>query len=689
MKIYPLSAEQESHIPTGLIRELRSKNVHLFVGSGLSIPLGYPSWESLIFQMYEKIQAQLPYRDNKNREWLKNNFTALPDWTAEVLKSAPGDLYKDSLKEIFKRSINNSSSIPHSLISLIPFKGYVTTNFDSLLESYISLFSLNKPNIYDYKDIFSNPRKSPHPDLSIYKIHGCATKDLDSIILTSSDYYKLLHDQRYIRFLDDLFSKNIILTIGYSLRDKDFRSFVEERYHLYGVNCAPMYSIIGKSETCPMETALYRDKYNIHLVPISEAKNFVQLSSFLLSLYCLTYQIDSACYGQDIIEIINSRLDYNMSLKSLPRNILAQNVTKAKELMSVFQEPVDLDLFTTLCVDAGLPLSPAHLKAIFHCSFDKLYIEQKVRHTKNIIKFVANWLSNYFDAIPLGTSSRYLSIYHKRFLKDFPLTISYLLSEQEGWNELIGNDAKSSLRLRRINEFFRQEGKWIQWLEISNKAESFLEKKSTAFIELMKTKMWVFFWTRRFREAKELLRQYPQIDEGEGQYSYAVRMKYMDSASLSSLVKSLESKKSLDYFNRSLLGRTYARLSLKERNHQKRREYLVKAKYNVRIALKGAKRVNDMIEISVQSWYLAIICSELQENKEADKYLSEVRRLDETIMDRKPGKAWLTLAEYRLIKNRSEYSNGDKNTARDMAIEAMDKLGVINAKGYVEREYLY
>jgi hypothetical protein len=694
MTIQPLTTEQESQIPVNLIAELRNRNVFLMVGAGLSIPLGFPSWDKLIVKAYEKIQADIWDRNAKDKvkdkAWLKSNCNSKPDWAAEILKFLHENSFREAIIKIFKEVEENGTlnSLPHALISLIPFRGFITTNFDNLLEKYLNLFLLNSAVVYDYNDIYLDPsRKFSEEEFMVYKIHGSISKGTDSLILSSTDYYRLLHDERYIRFLDSLFSKNIILTVGYSLRDRDFRSLIEERYNLYQNKCAPMYSLVGRNETCEMEIDLYRKKYNIHLIPMSEEQNYSEITSLLLSLYCLVYQVDSSRFGQSIIDIVLYRLDQFMQTPN-PSINFSQDLGLVKELMAVFQEPVDIDLFTTICVDKNLSFSPAHLKAIFSTTSNKIFSKQRVKPNSETISFVANWLSNYFQAIPLGKSSRYFSIFHKKFLRAFLLTISYLLSTREGWQELIGDNDESALRLRKFNEFFRQEGNWIQWLHVTSEAELFLDETSDQFLELMKTKMWIYFWTRRFSEAKSLLSKYPQVDEGEGQYSYQYRLQFMDIKKLPGLVKKLETKKSLDFFNISLLGRSYARLSLNATG-KKKEKLLNCAKSCLEDALEGARLEMNNIEVSVQSWYLGLVCSELNEFDEANKFISETRRLDESIMDRKPGKAWLKLAEFRLGKINTRLSEIEIENLKGIAIHAMNELGIIDAENYVERDFFY
>jgi len=620
------------------------------------------------------------------------SLTLSGHWTAEVLKESPGDFYSKALHDSFKSKLNVPVSLTHALLSIIPFKGYLTTNFDTLIEEYLGIFQLDSPKVWTYNEILENPSFRQDNKLNVYKIHGSADKDINSLILASSDYYKLIKDDRYVRFLDGIFSQNSILTVGFSLTDRDFRQFVEERYNLYKSNCAPMYAVIGADETCPLESQVYLNKYNIHVVPISKENNYSELSSLMLSIFCLVHQIDSNEFGPEINQLLESRL-YKTGKFDIKNNHKDnRNIEDAVHLLSVFQEPIDIDLFATVCTDFGLELSSAHFRAIFSTDRNFVFLKQKTVSAKKHIEFVAKWLSNYLEAIPLGSTSRYLSVFHKKFLAQFSKTIFFLLSKKEGWNSLISSplDSKAEvLKLRRINEYYRQEGEWTEWLKLCDQIETFIDKTAPLYIELLKTKVWVYFWTRRFEDAKSLIKLHPSIDEKEGQYSYWSRLQYMKPNALKNLVKELESKPTLEYFNRSLLGRSYARLSLRTMNKTQKNLLLAKAYENLRLALGDAKKDNDMIETAVQSWYLAVVCADSGKMEESHTYFAEVKRLDESIMNRIPGKAWLRLAEYRMYLKHERTEENMKFHLKKIAVSTMSDLGVIDAEQYVESEYYY
>lgn len=688
MKILPLSTRKESAIPQLLIEELRQNNVNILIGSGISIPLGFPSWGQLVEQLYESLAKGEYQPDSKTKGWLKENFKSYPDWTAELLKNLPGNFYVNSLSKIFNRLPRNPLSIVHALIALLPFKSYITTNYETTIEEYLSEFLYNPPVIYSHMDIINN-NMILNNEIPVFKIHGCIKKKIDDLVLASSDYYNLLHNQQYVRFIDNLFSQNIIFSVGFSLKDRDFRYFAEERYNLYRSKCAPMYAIVEENETCNLEIEVYKNNYNIHIIPISKKNEFEELKSLLLSLYCLVYQIDSTQFGPQIADLIINRLHQTGKFQDILCVPDTDEIKRARKLLSIFKEPIDIEIFTTICTDAEIELSPAHYRAISSIAGNKIFCKYCEEETDEDVDHISKWLANYFEVIPLGKTSRYLSIYYKKIFKEFSETIFYLLSKKTGWDNLIGDDEHSEKKLERFNEFFRQEGKWKEWLILIDKVENFLDESCSQFINLMKTKVWVYFWTRRYVEAKRLIEKYPLIDEKKGQYSYTIRLMYMKNSYLKKLVTDLSSELSLDYFNRSLLGRSYARLSLKEKTKKKKKELLLKAKENLLMALKGAKRSTDMVEISVQSWYLAVVCSELGEMSNAYHYLAEVKRMDESIMNRIPGIAWLKLAEYRLSLKNENISQNEILDYKNTAINYMDELGVADSEYYVDKEYFY
>ena len=235
-----LSHEKESFIPTALIRDLRNGNVLAWVGAGLSVGMGYPTWETLIGRISENIDSTL-WRNSTLQEWAQKNASNAPEWVAEVLSQTNHKEYCDALLNEFGHS-DKKSSVIHALLSLLPFKGYITTNYDSLIEHNLELFTKYKPHIYTPKNAISLLAKDENQKF-VYKVHGSINESTDEVILTETDYYALMQDGVYGKVLSQMLSKYTLVGFGYSLRDRDFRSILHERYELFKNNCPPLLYI--------------------------------------------------------------------------------------------------------------------------------------------------------------------------------------------------------------------------------------------------------------------------------------------------------------------------------------------------------------------------------------------------------------------------------------------------------------
>lgn len=686
--LFPLQQEKEAAIPLDLVKSLRQRTVLALIGAGLSIPLGFPSWDKLIKEIFRFVESTSWYRDDKNYKWLNEKSNTHPDWVAEVLHTEQKDSFRNALKEIFKKR-DLQFSLNHALLALLPFRGYVTTNYDTLIEDYLDVFDIDYPSVLDHKEAASSLNFFSTSDRFVLKMHGCTRKSLDDLVLTASDYYTVMHNEAYNRILAWIFSQYTILVVGYSLRDKDFRSFIEERHHLFQKNCPPLYVILAEKDTCPIEISTYYNKYNIQLVPISDANNYIELTSLLFSLYSLVHRVDSSKIVGDIEKVIKYRGKSHGMLSDIDAT-LPDNMNHALRLLSVFREPVDLEVFTTICTDEGLPFSPAHYRAMSSATVDgKIGAKPKSEPSNTDILQISKWLSRVLEQVPVGTAPRYLSTYHKNIFNLYCNTIHKLLLNQNGWSNLIGNDDKSIQRLTTLNEYFRQQGKWKEWLEVADFGLTFLSEDSLLFIPLLRTKLWVHFWTRDYDNVHKIVNTYPTVDDKGGESSYKNKLAYMKVAGLKYLIKRLSKEPVLDYYNESLLGRAYARLSLTEAKSNKKVNLLNKAKVYIFKALEGARTKSDLIETAVQSWYLACIFADLGELDEAKKHLAEVRRLDEGIMGRIPGIAWLRVAEYRFEIKNPDSKESSRDRKRGTAITAMKELGMMNPGNFVDNEYYY
>ncbi len=136
----------------------------------------------------------------------------------ELLERLGGEVIADFMSDVF----DPDSIVPariHELITAMPFRGYLTTNYDNLLERvYVQVRNrqIDWACSDEVKRMATLVQKSPF----LLKLHGDLSIP-ESIVLAHRDYARLLSDQKYLGVLTDLLANYTFLMLGYSLSDLD------------------------------------------------------------------------------------------------------------------------------------------------------------------------------------------------------------------------------------------------------------------------------------------------------------------------------------------------------------------------------------------------------------------------------------------------------------------------------------
>lgn len=111
---------------------IRARDAVAFIGAGASAGL-YPLWAELIKHLADESLSRGRTDPNTHRYWLEQSGT-YPDQVVRQIKSALGEgSYAEELRNIFrpKTGIDGRRFTPlQGALLRLPFKGYVTTNFD-------------------------------------------------------------------------------------------------------------------------------------------------------------------------------------------------------------------------------------------------------------------------------------------------------------------------------------------------------------------------------------------------------------------------------------------------------------------------------------------------------------------------------------------------------------------------------
>lgn len=196
-----------------MLAEKACKNKLLvFIGAGASIgdmaESGLPSGSKLNQLLIDYYEEQ-------------DNLTDQPlDKVTEYIEKKYGrKILIEKIYETIKEVTNPLKT--HRLISELPIKIFVTTNYDDLLEKSLKTKNKQINRITSDSDITSISNN----EINIFKIHGCVTTKEDDIIITESDYYEkfLLKSNLYIDILKAWLSTHTCLFIGYSLSDVNLK----------------------------------------------------------------------------------------------------------------------------------------------------------------------------------------------------------------------------------------------------------------------------------------------------------------------------------------------------------------------------------------------------------------------------------------------------------------------------------
>jgi hypothetical protein len=219
-------------IPPDLLHALCAHRVIAFVGAGTSMrclarnrrPL--PGWKDFLSELVAWAGSNRFLDADATTELstlvAKNEFLLV----AEECKERLGDnVLAKFVYETFEPD-GITPTVLHELLMVVPFAGYITTNYDNLLErAYGKVFNKQMPSatLASFaKDMQTDPVKRP-----LLKLHG----DIEhpkSIVLAHRDYLRMIWDKKQSRPIRDLLSNYTFLFIGSSLSDLDILLALDE-----------------------------------------------------------------------------------------------------------------------------------------------------------------------------------------------------------------------------------------------------------------------------------------------------------------------------------------------------------------------------------------------------------------------------------------------------------------------------
>jgi hypothetical protein len=244
---------------------LAQEDTVLFIGSGISLWSGLPSWGGMIEELAQFVESTGGKADLIRAEADKGDLLQAASYGFDKLtKQQIGDFIRSSCRY----GITKPSEIHRKIVSLGP-RCFVTTNYDNLIEESLRQWL---PDRF-FRPPVTNRQLTETAEVVharaidfIFKPHGDA-HDSESIILTREQYRQLLpggERQAALESLKMLLASRPFVYLGFGLRDPDFIYLRDLLSNTYKGGTRDHYAIMA--DVSDAECDYWRRNYGIHLV---------------------------------------------------------------------------------------------------------------------------------------------------------------------------------------------------------------------------------------------------------------------------------------------------------------------------------------------------------------------------------------------------------------------------------------
>jgi hypothetical protein len=184
-------------------RDLLEGQGAVFVGAGMSIPVGFVNWRDLLREIADDMGLDIEF---------EYDLVAVAQYEFNRKRG------RDTLDEAIIRQFAKEAQISdnHRLLARLPVDTVWTTNYDEVLEQAFR-------EAHRKVDVKHRPehlrRRNPYADVTIFKMHGDVNEPSNAVI-TKDDYecYEVDREAFTIQLLSDLISKRFLF-LGFSFSD--------------------------------------------------------------------------------------------------------------------------------------------------------------------------------------------------------------------------------------------------------------------------------------------------------------------------------------------------------------------------------------------------------------------------------------------------------------------------------------
>ncbi|WNN69108.1 ABC-three component system protein [Lactococcus lactis] len=349
----------------------REKKIIPFVGAGLSIPFNLKSWLELIEELKEDFLDKRHYpavdfeiEEQNYQEAIEaiKKYGEIEDQAIQEKISTYYSIRKNDLKE----------EIDNNYIDLEKdnFKVYLTTNYDRLMEGYLSgVNSYNSLTDYtsNFQKLFDNNKEK-----YLFHIHGCVSNP-DSIVLSSEKYKQVYSDSRFDNYMSSFSSNYSFLFLGFSFNDTFVKDIIKNYKRFFK---GTHYMIIDSDSIDPTKRKLLSKEYGIKIIEYdtSNSSHIEEIRKIFLKI---TEEAPQSYPSIGINELLSEETNYddNLFYRKLKLAKIDDELLEVSKLFYIASEK-----FIRKSQSLGLP------KEFIESILGEVFIKYKERYYQIFIK---------------------------------------------------------------------------------------------------------------------------------------------------------------------------------------------------------------------------------------------------------------------------------------------------------------
>jgi SIR2-like domain len=238
---------------------IKRRHAILFVGAGVSMAVGLPSWRTLADRLLKELDLEADVIERLNDSYqMLAEFYRLKQGGMGPLRSWLDRNWKVASDRVAESQL-------HKLIVELDFPAIYTTNYDRNLETAFEVHKKPYAKIANAKQIADAPEGVTH----IIKYHGDFDDD-SSLVITETDFLnRLSFDSPLdIKFRADALGRTILF-IGYSVSDPNIRLLLHSIWQTWERSGHEGYrprSFVFMPSSNPLQEAALLEHWGISLL---------------------------------------------------------------------------------------------------------------------------------------------------------------------------------------------------------------------------------------------------------------------------------------------------------------------------------------------------------------------------------------------------------------------------------------